>query len=88
MQTQSPPFLLEIGADDPFGIEQGSVDPETISSGFWMMLPPLSRGEHELTVRGGLCSSEEIPEPDPDTAPFVLRPFFAVDVTYRLFVGM
>jgi hypothetical protein len=65
VRTQSPPFAL-----------QG--DPETVSDGYWVMLPPLSRGEHEIHFTGALCNL---------SAPPTANPFFAVDVTYSVTVG-
>lgn len=42
VRTQSPPFAY-------------AGDPETVADGYWVMLDPLSRGEHEIHLTGGLC---------------------------------
>lgn len=73
VRTQSPPFLLETASPDIWG-EDALVDPEAVADGFWVMVPPLPRGEHVLQFTGSVC--------DPDTG----EPWFTVDVTYNLFV--
>lgn len=73
VRTQSPPFLIETADPDIFE-ENAVVDPEAVADGFWVMVPPLSRGEHVLQFTGSFC--------DPETG----EPFFTVDVTYNLSV--
>ena len=72
VRTQSPPFPLAIGPDNVYGLPPGVVDPEVVADGYWVLLPPLAVGTHELQVQGAVC--------DPDTH----LPFFAVQVTYHL----
>jgi len=70
VRTQSPLFF-----DPIFG------DQEAVSDGWWVMLPPLSTGEHVLEFTGALCS----PDRDPDNpGGLILTTFFKVDVTYNL----
>jgi hypothetical protein len=72
VRTQSPPFPLAIGPDDVYGIPSGVVDHEVVADGYWVLLPPLAVGTHELQLQGAVC--------DPDTH----LPFFEVQVTYHL----
>ncbi len=48
--SPSPPFPIVGG--ELFGIDPGR--DETVSDGFWIMLAPLSDGEHEIDFRGFL----------------------------------
>jgi hypothetical protein len=81
VRTQSPPFFIEAIEGNVFDIAVGTVDPEVISDGFWVMLPPLSPGEHELRFKGSFCTPEEQSSGD---VPFILTPFFTTDTTYHL----
>lgn len=72
-RAQSPTFSLLAGPDDLLGRDPGELDPESVSDGYWIMVPPLSPGAHTLQFSGALCSP-------PGT------PFFEVDVTYSLTV--
>ena len=76
---QSVPFLYESGVDgapDVFGLTPGDVfDPEALAGGYWVLLPPLSEGEHTLRITGGVGC-------DPDTG----EPLFGLDNTYTLTV--
>lgn len=81
-RTQSPPFLLEFGPDDVFGNPEGHVDDEVVSDGFWVMVPPLAAGPHEVTFKGSFCLPQD--EEDPSSP---LDPFFSVEMTYNLTVG-
>jgi hypothetical protein len=64
VRTQSPPFRIKFIADSIFdyGYENpplaGWVDEEIVSDGFWVMLPPLSRGVHELHFTGSICGED------------------------------
>jgi len=73
VRAQSEPFLLEVATPDVFG-DDGVVDPEAVADGYWVMVPPLSKGEHVLHFTGSLCH--------PETG----DPFFTSDVTYNLSV--
>ena len=58
-RVQSPPF-------------EWAGDPETISDGYWVLLPKLPLGEHTIQFTGALCASEGG------------DPILPVDVTYTL----
>lgn len=49
-------------------------DPEAIADGLWVLLPPLSGGDHTIKFRGGVCSLDDG------------SPLIEVDVTYNLTV--
>lgn len=75
-RVQSPSFALDTG-DGPSGLPPGVVDPEAVSDGFWVMLPPLAPGEHTLHFGGRFCQLEDFDD----------HPVFGpVDVTYQLTV--
>jgi hypothetical protein len=84
VRTQSPVFPL--GAVD---------DPETISDGYWVALPPLENGEHTIMFTGGLCyfnfadipEDPEDPQDPEDIAGAASPPIFLVDLTYEITVG-
>jgi hypothetical protein len=69
VRVQSPPFAASKVA--------GHVDPESISDGFWVLLPKLSRGEHVLNIKGAFCEFDST-----EVHPFV----GGVDITYNLTV--
>lgn len=62
VRVQSPPFMYE-------------GDPETIADGYWVLLPPLPKGEHTISFAGAICDIA-----GPPTDP----PFFKPEVTYTL----
>jgi hypothetical protein len=72
IRTQSPTFPIEFIEDNIFGVDPGWVDEEVVSDGFWIMLPPLTNGEHVIHFAGALCDAGVS--------------FFEVDVTYTLLV--
>jgi hypothetical protein len=74
VRTQSPPFRVEFIDDNIQGVDPGWVDEEVVSDGFWVMLSPLTAGEHEIHFTGGVC---DLATGDP---------FFVVDVTYNITV--
>jgi hypothetical protein len=73
-RAQSPGFTLEFPAGNIFGVPAGHVDDEVIADGHWVMIPPLTEGEYELSFGGVLC--------DPSTGVV----FFETQVTYFLSV--
>jgi hypothetical protein len=73
IRAKSPTFLAELN-NDVFGLPAGLVDEEAVADGFWVLLPPLSRGEHVLEFGGQFC--------DPDTG----EPFGSIGATYNLTV--
>ncbi len=67
VRVQSPPFAASK--------VPGHVDPEAISDGFWVLLPPLSPGAHVLRIKGAFCEFDSTE----------IHPFIGgVDVTYNL----
>ena len=69
VRVQSPPFAASK--------VPGHVDTEAVSDGFWVLLPPLSPGEHVVHIQGAFCDFESTE----------IHPIFgAVDVTYNLTV--
>ena len=59
---------------EPLILPPGPTDRRSISEGYWAMVPPLSAGEHMLTLHGAGC--------DPGTGAV----FFETGVTYHLTV--
>jgi hypothetical protein len=82
VRTQSPPFLASPVDNNSFNVAPGTYDPEALSDGFWMMVPPLSQGDHTVTLRGAFCNAD-----DPDDPNSPLIPFVAFKMTYDLTVG-
>lgn len=72
-RATSPEFAIEVPEDDIFGFNGDTLDPG-VSDGYWIMLTPLPRGEHELVFGGAVCDAAGVP-------------IFEVDVTYDLYVG-
>lgn len=66
VRVQSPTFRA---------IKPTTVDPEAVSDGFWVLLPPLNSGQHTLHIRGEFCEFD-----NNQTHPI----FGGVDVTYHL----
>jgi hypothetical protein len=73
VRTQSPVFPLT-QVDDP----------QTISDGYWVALPPLGHGQHTIHFTGGLCNFTDSPADIAGGA----TPIFLVDLTYELTVGV
>jgi hypothetical protein len=71
VRAQSPTFDVTVGPTDVYGIPEGTRDSAAVSDGFWILLDPLSPGEHQLQFEG-LCTP-------PDS--------FAFQVTYDLTVA-
>jgi hypothetical protein len=70
VRVQSPPFAASKVA--------GHVDPESISDGFWVLLPPLSQGQHVLHIGGAFCEFDSTE----------IHPFIGgIDITYNLTVN-
>jgi hypothetical protein len=63
IREQSPPFTLLI-PDDSYLVELGIAAGDrfpSIADGFWVMLPPLRKGEHTLHIKGARGSWETLP---------------------------
>ena len=78
---QSPvfEFHFEDPSDNILGVDCNSVEcedpkPRSVSDGFWIMLPPLSKGEHTVRFTGSFR--------DPISGDL----FFGLDVTYEITV--
>ena len=57
-RAESPRTFTSVFGEGVFGFGDGAVR-TTFSDGFWLMLPPLSRGEHEITFSSaGKCTAE------------------------------
>lgn len=80
VRSQSPVFSINLPEEHIFS--DGCLDYEippgesgrAIAEGHWVMLPPLTVGEHELNLLGGACN--------PETGELT----FATEVTYHLTV--
>jgi hypothetical protein len=59
VQVQSPPggFEVRLATHDVYGFDVGPVRLHGVVNGFWVLLPPLSPGQHTLTFGGCLPSS-------------------------------
>lgn len=54
IRSQSPVFSAKFPADNIFALDPGILtDFPIVSDGFWVMLPPLSKGTHVLHFRAG-----------------------------------
>jgi len=71
VRTQSPTFDITVITDNIFGLPEGDY-PLSWSDGYWVMLPPLTPGEHVLHFYAHV-----------DSGPF---PNFTQDITYNLTV--
>jgi len=79
-QFQSPVFDFEFSdpSDNILGVDCSVADCDnarSVSDGFWVMLPPLSRGDHTIRFTGSFR--------EPQTEDLI----FGLDVTYLLTVG-
>jgi hypothetical protein len=54
IRSQSPVFTASFPPDNVFGANPNDLTGPIVSDGFWVMLPPLSPGDHELHFRAGL----------------------------------
>lgn len=74
VRAQSPAFYLATDVGNFLGFGNAE-DPEAVSDGFWLMVPPLPRGEHVVHFGGAFCNPESH------------LPFFQLDITYEFTVG-
>ena len=72
IRTQSPTFPIKFIENNIYGESAGWVDKKAVSDGFWVMLPPLDKGDHVIHFTGAFCDGGE--------------PFIEVDVTYQITV--
>lgn len=75
VRAQSPKSTIVLPEDNLFGIDSGKNE-RLIVEGYWVMLPPLTPGEHVLKFNGAGC--------DADDETFTKN--FEVEVTYILTV--
>lgn len=75
--TEEPFDLGPLPDPNIFGADPGAEGPGA-SGGYFLLLPPMSKGEHEITFAG------EIVVLDPDGVPVYQ---FTLDITYDLLVG-
>jgi len=78
VRTQSPTFPL-MGTLEEMDVD----DPQTVSDGYWVALPPLAPGDHIIHIKGGLCSFDDSPADIAGGA----TPVFLADLTYHITVG-
>jgi len=76
VRAQSPKNKFNFPEENLLGIPPG-VNDRIISGGYWVMLPPLSPGEHMLTLHGGRCV---------ETEEGIFERVFETEVTYYLTV--
>ena len=76
VRAQSPKYSFDFPEDNIFGADAGEND-RLIAAGYWVMLPPLTPGEHVLTLHGARCS---------ETGEGELEKVFETGVTYHLTV--
>jgi hypothetical protein len=53
IRSQSPVFTASFPPDNVFGANPRLLRGPIVSDGYWVMLPPLSRGEHTLFFKAG-----------------------------------
>jgi hypothetical protein len=68
-RVKSTVFTVTMPSDNLFGIPAGSYS-DSVSDGYWVMLAPLSCGQHTIHIHGGIPGS----------------PRFDTEVTYHLTV--
>lgn len=75
---ESPAFNFVLPDDNILGVDCKFVNcqnPQSVSDGYWIMLPPLSSGNHTVHFTGSFRDTESNDL------------FFGLDVTYELTVG-
>ena len=78
VRVVSPTFEINVGENDPF-FPPGTSDDEAVSDGYWLLIPPLSPGEHELAFGGQILL-------DLDEDGAAETPVFEVNLVYHLTV--
>jgi len=58
VRSQSQKFTVNLPENNVLGFPAGKND-RLIAEGYWVMLPPLTPGEHVLTLHGAECSETE-----------------------------
>jgi hypothetical protein len=76
VRAQSPKFRLNLPEGAIGGFPPGENE-RLITGGYWVMLPPLTPGEHVLTLHGAQCSEND---------EGVIEKVFETEVTYHLTV--
>ena len=78
VRAQSPKYQADLPEGNIFGAPAG-LNPRMIAEGYWVMLPPLSPGQHVVTLNAAQCVERE-------GEPGVLDRVFETEVTYNLTV--
>jgi hypothetical protein len=82
VRAQSPKVRADLPDGNIYGLPPGTNE-RVIGEGYWVMLPPLTRGEHLLTLYGARCD----PLVDEATEEEIgLEKVFETEVTYHLTV--
>lgn len=76
VRAQSPKDTIVLPENNLFGVPAGENE-RLIAEGYWVMLPPLTPGEHTLRLHGAACSDGE---------GNTLEKSFETEVTYHLTV--
>lgn len=63
-RVQSPVFNMDLPYNNLLGVSPGST--RTVCDGFWMLLKPLPRGEHDIHFSGELSSVNTLFEGEPN----------------------
>ena len=74
VRAQTPKFSIELQEGNILGFDPGPNE-RLIGEGYWVMLPPLTPGEHVLTLHGAACA---------ETEEGTLEKTFETEVTYHL----
>lgn len=74
VRAQSPKDSIDLPEDNIFGVPAG-VNDRLVAEGYWVMLPPLTQGEHVLNLHGAQCSENE---------DGTIEKVFETEVTYYL----
>ena len=76
VRAQSPKYTTDLPEGNIFGVAPGPNE-RLIAGGYWVMLPPLTAGEHVLNLHGAGCVENE---------EGILEKVFETEVTYHLTV--
>jgi len=76
VRAQSPKDSVYLPEGNIFGLPAG-VNDRLIAEGYWVMLPPLKRGDHVLNLHGAECAEND----------GAIQKTFETEVTYYLNVG-
>ena len=89
VRAQSPKFSTFLPEGNIFGLDPG-VNERLIAEGYWVMLPPLTPGEHVLNLHAAQCEPAVDESGDPivdENGEQLIEKTFETEVTYYLNVG-